>query len=86
MQKIESKEFGMCQSKVDTMFDRLNTFPDLAEYADYMCPPVEAAIVDTSMYKALQQAALPKRKNDCVKYLSSSWLDSLFQQPRVPKI
>lgn len=68
------------------MFDLLNTSPDPAEYADYVCPPVEAAIADTSRYRALQQAVLTKGKNNYVKYLLSSWLDSLFQRSRVPKI
>lgn len=67
IQTIESKECGTCQCKADTMFDLLNTFPDPAEYADYVCPPVEAAIADTSRYRALQQAVLTKGKNNYVK-------------------
>lgn len=73
-------------SKADAMFDLLNKFPHPAEYPDCVCPPVEAAIADRSMYRALQRAVLPQRKNDCVKYLLSSWLDSLFEQSHVHRL
>lgn len=65
------------------MFVLLNTFPDPAEYADYVCPPVEAAVADTTIAGKL---CYPKERTDDVKYLLSSWLDSLFQWSRIPKI
>lgn len=55
------------------MFDLLDTFPDPDECTDYMCPPGEAVIADTLMYRSLEQAVQPKGRNDCVK--------TLFQLP-----
>lgn len=45
------KEFGAWQSKADAVFDMLDTFPDT---------DAEAAIADTSTYRTLEQAVLPK--------------------------
>lgn len=71
------KEFGVWESKADAVFDMLDTFPDT---------DAEAAIADTSTYRTLEQAVLPKGRNDCVKDFWSKSLHSLFQQSCVSKI
>lgn len=45
---------------------------------DYMCPPGEVAIADTLIYWTLEQAVLPKGRNDCVKDLvPAAWIACL---------
>lgn len=86
IQTVELKEFGTWQSKADSVFDLLDTFPDPDECSDCMHPPGEAAFADTPMYRTLEQAVLPKDRNDYVKDLWSNCLDSLFKQSCVSTI